>query len=177
MVWHLNSEVIVMVTHEVEKGRVKCHRYWPDPTSTPPVKKLQYGDIYVTHISSVPHKHFVVRTFEVFHNGETRRVKQYGYTAWPDHGVPLTTSELLGFRNAVKTGITDPLKPQIVHCSAGVGRTGTYIAIDQLIEQALDMGGQLDIDGVVKEMRLARNFMVQTVIQYMFIHRATLDGG
>lgn len=177
MIWHVQAEVIVMVTHEIEKNRLKCHRYWPDPTSTPPVKKLQYGSIFVTHISSVPHKNFTVRTFDVEQAGEIRRVKQFAYTAWPDHGVPLTTNEILGFRNAINVAREKPKEiPLVVHCSAGVGRTGTYIAIDRIMDQALDMGGEINIDGMVTEMRNARNFMVQTVIQYIFIHRAINDG-
>eukprot|EP00039_Didymoeca_costata_P018750 m.334792 g.334792 ORF g.334792 m.334792 type:complete len:703 (+) comp17440_c1_seq1:161-2269(+) len=175
MIWHQNIEVVAMVTHEIENNRMKCHRYWPDPTSMPPVKTLQYGSIYVTHISSVPHKHFIVREFEVKHGDETRKLKQFAYTSWPDHGVPLTTQELLGFRNAVRTCSPDKSKPLLVHCSAGVGRTGTYIAIDRLVEQALDMGGELNIDAIVTDMRMARNFMVQTEIQYMFIYRAVVD--
>lgn len=175
MIWAEEIQVVAMVTHEIENNRMKCHRYWPDPTSMPPVKTLQYGSIYVTHKSSVPHKHFIVREFEVRLGDETRHLKQFAYTSWPDHGVPLTTAELLGFRNAVRTSCPDKSKPLLVHCSAGVGRTGTYIAIDRLVEQALDMGGTLDIDAVVKDMRMARNFMVQTEIQYMFIYRAVLD--
>ena len=124
-----------MVTHEVEGGRMKCHRYWPDPTSSPPVIKQQYGSIIVTHIKSIPHKHFVLRQFEVEFQGQKRRIKQFAYTSWPDHGVPLTTGELLGFRNAVRTATPNRDVPLLIHCSAGVGRTGTYIAIDRLVDQ------------------------------------------
>jgi protein tyrosine phosphatase len=176
MVWHVKAEVIVMVTHEIEGNKLKCHRYWPDPTSTPSVKKLQYGSIFVTHLNSVPHKNFTVRTFEVFFNGETRQIKQFSYTAWPDHGVPLTSNELLGFRNAINAAKVTKDIPLVVHCSAGVGRTGTYIAVDRAMDQALDMGGDINIDQMVIDMREARNFMVQTVIQYIFIYRCLNDG-
>jgi protein tyrosine phosphatase len=175
MIWHMKIETIVMVTHEVEKGKMKCHRYWPDPTSSPPVKRMQYGQITVSHLQSVPHKHFVVRTFDISFGDEVRTIKHFAYTSWPDHGVPLTTQELLGFRNAIHSSITRPDAPQVIHCSAGVGRTGTYIAIDRLMRSALDMGGPIDVDEVVQNMRRARNFMVQTEIQYMFIFRAVLD--
>jgi protein tyrosine phosphatase len=176
MIWHVKAEVIVMVTHEIEGNKLKCHRYWPDPTSTPSVKKLQYGSIFVTHLNSIPHKNFTVRTFEVFFNGETRQIKQFAYTAWPDHGVPLTSNELLGFRNAINAAKVTPEIPLVVHCSAGVGRTGTYIAVDRAMDQALDMGGNINIDQMVVEMRQARNFMVQTVIQFIFIYRCLNDG-
>nr|BAJ52645.1 protein tyrosine phosphatase [Monosiga ovata] len=175
MIWHCKTEVIVMVTHEIEGGRMKCHRYWPDPTSSPPQKRQEYGEIAVTHVLSEQHKSYIMREFTVEYNGETRQLKQFACLTWPDHGVPLTTAELLGFRNAVKKAVCDPVVPIVIHCSAGVGRTGTYIAIDHLVEQCLDQGGPLDVDAVVRAMRMARNYMVQTEGQYMFIFRAVLD--
>jgi protein tyrosine phosphatase len=180
-----------MVTNEVEMGKMKCHRYWPDPTSSPPAPVQQYGDIVVEHVRAVPHLHFIVREFLLSLNGETRRLKHFAYTSWPDHGVPLTTTELLGFRNAVKVGRASffcvffccwwtvvlcmtacsqhrcsqeaqgsTTAPLLIHCSAGVGRTGTYIAIDHIVEQCLNLGGTIDIDTVVRTMRMARNYMV-----------------
>lgn len=115
------------------------------------------------------------RSFEVRHKDEVRQVRQFAYTSWPDHGVPLTTHELLGFRNAVNSSILNHDAPQLIHCSAGVGRTGTYIAIDRIMRQCLDMGGPIDVDAIVADMRMCRNFMVQTEVQYMFIYRAVLD--
>ena len=135
----------------------------------------RYGQVYVTHLATIPHKHFLVRAFEIEFNGEKRELKQFAYTSWPDHGVPLTTQELLGFRNAVRSSVTKPAVPILIHCSAGVGRTGTYIAIDRLVTQALDMGDELSIDKIVHDMRMQRNFMVQTEVQYMFVYRAVLD--
>lgn len=87
----------------------------------------------------------------------------------------MTTAELLGFRNAVNYGTPDKSKPIIIHCSAGVGRTGTYIAIDTLVKQALDMGGDLDVDKVISDMRQRRCYMVQSEMQYLFIYRCVLD--
>merc|ERR1719473_224260 len=110
-------------------------------------------------------------------------VQQLAYTAWPDHGVPNETKELLLLRTAVRQAMRDGdsagAAPIVVHCSAGVGRTGTFIAVDRCIEQCLDVGGEghelLDIDEVCTVMRLARNQMVQTEEQYMCIHSALLD--
>eukprot|EP00053_Salpingoeca_punica_P024520 m.13501 g.13501 ORF g.13501 m.13501 type:complete len:460 (-) comp6885_c0_seq1:717-2096(-) len=175
MIWHTKAEVIVMVTLELEGGKMKCHRYWPDPTSLPPATKQAYGEITLTHLSAEQHKNFIFRTFDMEVGGQHRTIKQFTYTSWPDHGVPLTTSELLGFRNVIKAAVTNPDAPIITHCSAGVGRTGTYIAIDRLVEQCLDMGGDLDVDEVIKDMRQSRNYMVQTEMQYIFIYRAVLD--
>ncbi|EGD72413.1 tyrosine phosphatase [Salpingoeca rosetta] len=176
MIWDQRVCTIVMVTHEVEGGRMKCHRYWPDPTSNPPVLQLTYGDVNVVHVSSKPHKHYILRTFSVTRGDEPpRTVRQFAFTSWPDHGVPLTTHEMLGFRNAVNERTEDKTAPIVIHCSAGVGRTGTYIAIDTLVRQALDMGGDLDVREVVASMRMRRCYMVQTEIQYIFIYRAVMD--
>ena len=94
-----------MVTHEIEGGKMKCHRYWPDPTSSPPSTQQSYGEYSLTYLSAVVHKHYILRKFEMTHNGETRNISQYAYTSWPDHGVPLTTGELLGYRNAVNHAV------------------------------------------------------------------------
>ena len=88
--------------------------------------------INVTHVITQNHKNFFLRVFDVEWNGEKRQLKQFAYTSWPDHGVPMTSSELLGFRNAVRNSRTNREIPLLVHCSAGVGRTGTYIAIDRV---------------------------------------------
>eukprot|EP00051_Salpingoeca_urceolata_P015074 m.193082 g.193082 ORF g.193082 m.193082 type:complete len:465 (-) comp18282_c1_seq1:42-1436(-) len=175
MVWHENVELIVMVTNEMEKGRVKCHRYWPDPTSEPPVQENQYGDCTVRHITTEEYEHFKIRCFEISCGGEKRSVRQFAFTAWPDHGVPLTSEEVLGFRNCVSNSATNDAAPILIHCSAGVGRTGTYMAIDYAIRQVLDQSGTMDIDEQIRQMRDRRNYMVQTEIQYIFIHRAVQD--
>lgn len=177
MIWEYSINTIVMVTHEVERGRMKCHRYWPDPTSFPPMLVLEYGEITVSHISTIPHKHYVLRAFDITRRGQevTRRVSQFAFTSWPDHGVPLTTAELLGFRNAINHKSPCNESPIVIHCSAGVGRTGTYIAIENLVRQALDMGGNLSVPSVVANMREYRSHMVQTEIQYIFIYRAVMD--
>ena len=164
-----------MVTNEYEGGKLKCHRYWPDPTSQPPINKQQYGSITVEYKGVVQLKDYAIRLFDVSYNGQTRSIKHFYYQSWPDHGVPLTTNEMLTFRNAVKSKITNPDVPILIHCSAGVGRTGTYIAVDQLVEQCLSSAGMPDVDDIVYKMRLARNYMVQTEMQYVFVYRAVLD--
>ena len=164
-----------MVTNEFEGGKLKCHRYWPDPTSTPPTTRQQYGPIIVEYVSLAQFPNYSVRKFNISDGSSTRELIHFYYHSWPDHGVPLTTNELLIFRSAVKSAVIDPDTPILIHCSAGVGRTGTFIAIDQLVEQCLELHGVPDIDECVREMRMCRNHMVQTEMQYVFIYRAILD--
>ena len=96
-------------------------------------------------------------------------VIQFHFTAWPDHGVPQYATGLLSFRNRVnKHTSLHPTTPTVVHCSAGVGRTGTYIAIDILI-QKLEKEGTTDVFNVVRNLRFQRRYMVQTVVSIYFI--------
>ena len=180
MIWHEKVEVIVMVTNEWERGRQKCHRYWPENANRTSGATLSYGqNITVRHRDTTQHALWVTRAFEITNGGETRTVQQIAYTAWPDHGVPNETKELLLLRTMVRATMRDPLVPVVVHCSAGVGRTGTFIAVDRCIEQCLDLGGDgnalVNVDAIVHDMRQARNQMVQTEEQYMCIHSAVLD--
>jgi protein tyrosine phosphatase len=122
-----------MTTKEVEGGNLKCHRYWPDPTSSPPKKVLLFDDVKVQFVSAESHRDALVRTFNVIKGAESHAVTQICYLSWPDHGVPLTTGEFLRFRDfvsSVQRASQFPSSPIAIHCSAGVGRTGTYIAID-----------------------------------------------
>jgi protein tyrosine phosphatase len=122
-----------MTTKEVEGGSLKCHRYWPDPTSAPPKKSLTFDDLKVQFVSAENQREALVRTFHVTKGDVQHIVTQICYLSWPDHGVPLTSGEFLRFRDlvtAVSRMSQFPNSPLVIHCSAGVGRTGTYLAID-----------------------------------------------
>uniref|UniRef100_A0A493SY51 protein-tyrosine-phosphatase n=1 Tax=Anas platyrhynchos platyrhynchos TaxID=8840 RepID=A0A493SY51_ANAPP len=155
MIWQENSASVVMVTNLVEVGRVKCVRYWPDDTEV-------YGDIKVTLIETEPLAEYVIRTFTVQKKGyhEIREIRQFHFTSWPDHGVPCYATGLLG--------------PIVVHCSAGAGRTGCFIAIDIMLDMA-ENEGVVDIFNCVRELRSQRVNLVQTEEQYVFVHDAILE--
>ena len=120
-----------MVTREVESGSLKCHRYWPDPTSKPPTKSMTFDRIKVDYIESHVEMFYTVRKFRLTKGTETRSITHYAYDAWPDHGVPLTSREFIEFREAIYSSVSDQDLPIVIHCSAGVGRTGTFISIDR----------------------------------------------
>ncbi|KAI3365008.1 hypothetical protein L3Q82_001162 [Scortum barcoo] len=109
-------------------------------------------------------------------SSEERTVKHFHFTAWPDHGVPEGTEVLIQFRELVKHHIQreGAGTPTVVHCSAGVGRTGTIIALDVLLQQ-LQKERAVDINGFVHKMRLSRPHMVQTESQYIFLHQCIMD--
>ncbi|XP_066266071.1 receptor-type tyrosine-protein phosphatase beta-like isoform X2 [Branchiostoma lanceolatum] len=171
MVWEQNTSIIVMVTQCVEKGRVKCDHYWPYDN-----EPVYYGDIIVHMVSESVLPEWTIRDFTLQHGNETRTVRHLNFTVWPDHGVPDTTISLLKFVRTVRGLIPpDNKNPVIVHCSAGVGRTGTFIALDRLLQDIEDGHDTVDIFGIVSEMRKHRVFMVQTEAQYIFIHQAVTD--
>ncbi|XP_078584033.1 receptor-type tyrosine-protein phosphatase beta-like isoform X9 [Branchiostoma floridae x Branchiostoma japonicum] len=171
MVWEQNTSIIVMVTQCVEKGRVKCDHYWPYDN-----EPVYYGDIIVHMVSESVLPEWTVRNFTLQHGNETRNVRHLNFTVWPDHGVPDSTISLLKFVRTVRGLVPqDNKNPVIVHCSAGVGRTGTFIALDRLLQDIEDGHDSVDIFGIVSEMRKHRVFMVQTEAQYIFIHQAVSD--
>ncbi|KTG29665.1 hypothetical protein cypCar_00010808, partial [Cyprinus carpio] len=169
MIWQENSGSIVMVTNLVEVGRVKCVRYWPDETEV-------YGDIKVTLIETEPLAEYVIRTFTVQKKGhhEIREIRQFHFTSWPDHGVPCYATGLLGFIRQVKFLNPPDAGPIVVHCSAGAGRTGCFIAVDIMLDMA-ESEGVVDIFNCIRELRSQRVNMVQTEEQYVFVHDAILE--
>uniref|UniRef100_A0A669DXI0 protein-tyrosine-phosphatase n=1 Tax=Oreochromis niloticus TaxID=8128 RepID=A0A669DXI0_ORENI len=169
MVWQENTAAIVMVTNLVEVGRVKCCKYWPDDTEI-------YGDMKVTLIETQLLSEYVIRTFAVEKRGvaEIREIRQFHFTGWPDHGVPLHATGLLGFIRRVKAKTPPTAGPTVVHCSAGAGRTGCFIVIDIMLDMA-EREGVVDIYNCVRELRARRVNMVQTEEQYVFIHDAILE--
>ncbi|KAI4562696.1 hypothetical protein MJT46_011658, partial [Ovis ammon polii x Ovis aries] len=169
MIWQENSASIVMVTNLVEVGRVKCVRYWPDDTEV-------YGDIKVTLIETEPLAEYIIRTFTVQKKGyhEIRELRLFHFTSWPDHGVPCYATGLLGFVRQVKFLNPPEAGPIVVHCSAGAGRTGCFIAIDTMLDMA-ENEGVVDIFNCVRELRAQRVNLVQTEEQYVFVHDAILE--
>ncbi|XP_076970910.1 receptor-type tyrosine-protein phosphatase eta [Tamandua tetradactyla] len=172
MVWERAVYAIVMVTKCVEQGRTKCEEYWPSKQAH------DYGDVTVAMTSEIVLPEWTIRDFSVKNaqTSEGRPLRQFHFTSWPDHGVPDTTELLVSFRHLVRDYVKQmpPASPILVHCSAGVGRTGTFIAIDRLIDQ-VENEGAVDVYGTVYDLRMHRPLMVQTEDQYVFLNQCVLD--
>ncbi|XP_036019785.1 receptor-type tyrosine-protein phosphatase F isoform X29 [Mus musculus] len=170
MVWEQRTATVVMMTRLEEKSRVKCDQYWPvRGTET-------YGLIQVTLVDTVELATYTMRTFALHKSGssEKRELRQFQFMAWPDHGVPEYPTPILAFLRRVKACNPLDAGPMVVHCSAGVGRTGCFIVIDAMLER-MKHEKTVDIYGHVTCMRSQRNYMVQTEDQYVFIHEALLE--
>ncbi|XP_072310859.1 tyrosine-protein phosphatase non-receptor type 13 [Eucyclogobius newberryi] len=170
MVWEQKSNVIAMMTQEVEGGKVKCQRYWPD---TPRTAEMVDDRLQITLIKDQHLDNFVIRLIEIkdIQTNEIQRVTHLNYTGWPDHGTPSQPEQLLTFisymRHVHRSG------PIITHCSAGIGRSGTLICIDVVLE-LISKDADFDISDVVRNMRLQRQGMVQTEDQYIFCYQVIL---
>ncbi|KAM3958132.1 LOW QUALITY PROTEIN: tyrosine-protein phosphatase 10D [Aphomia sociella] len=174
MCWESGSRAIVMLTRCVEKGREKCDRYWPYDT-----RPVYYGDIAVTALNESRYPDWTVTELMVCRGAEQRVLKHFHFTTWPDFGVPDPPTTLARFVRAFRERCPPDTRPVVVHCSAGVGRSGTFITLDRALQQLAAHAEYIDIFGMVHAMRRERVWMVQTEQQYICIHQcvvAVLEG-
>ncbi|XP_005180482.1 tyrosine-protein phosphatase corkscrew isoform X2 [Musca domestica] len=176
MIWQENTRVIVMTTKEFERGKNKCAKYWPDEGQT-----KQFGPAKIQCISENSTNDYTLREFLFsWRDQPERRIFHYHFQVWPDHGVPADPGCVLNFLQDVNskqgqlTQAGDKPGPICVHCSAGIGRTGTFIVIDMILDQ-IDRNGldtEIDIQRTIQMVRSQRSGLVQTEAQYKFVYYA-----
>uniref|UniRef100_A0A3P8V176 Tyrosine-protein phosphatase non-receptor type 9 n=1 Tax=Cynoglossus semilaevis TaxID=244447 RepID=A0A3P8V176_CYNSE len=185
MVWEQMVLIIVMTTRVVERGRVKCGQYWPLEEG----RTEQYGYFLVRNTQIQVFQDFKVSLLELYNtqSGESREVCHYLYVSWPDFGVPKSASAMLDFREHVLQRRKDAVQrlgsgwtgppggpPVVVHCSAGIGRTGTFCTLDICLSRLEDIG-TVDVCQTVRRMRTQRAFSIQTWDQYYFCYTAVIE--
>ncbi|KAF6021555.1 hypothetical protein EB796_020141 [Bugula neritina] len=152
------ANTIVMLTNLVENGKKKCWQYWPSKVS----ESIEFEDYTVTLLEEQVYALYIIK----------RQTTLFHYTKWYDHDIP-SSAGLLSFRSRVRQHYGSSTTPIIVHCSAGVGRTGTYIALENLIDEAHDKRNHhktVDVFACVNRLRHQRTLMVQTADQYAFLY-------
>ncbi|XP_033737466.1 receptor-type tyrosine-protein phosphatase alpha-like [Pecten maximus] len=170
MVWQLKTGKIVMLANCVELEKPKVSQYWPEDASS-----IEHGDMKISFISLKQYAAYTIRELRLEkENAEEKRViSQFHFTKWPDHGTPdvMHFALLLRHVECINSKLSGPI---VVHCSAGVGRTGTYIAVDALFKHGKDVG-VVDPPAFINSMRQDRMDMVQTKVQYEFIYHALVE--
>uniref|UniRef100_A0A8C9B2C9 protein-tyrosine-phosphatase n=1 Tax=Phocoena sinus TaxID=42100 RepID=A0A8C9B2C9_PHOSS len=174
MVHQENTRVIVMTTREVERGRNKCFRYWPELHGS-----QEYGRLRVCNVAEHQAQGYCVRELQVWRADQVSlEVAHCQYFGWPDHGVPAEPAGVLGFLdevNRAQSGMPGA-GPMVVHCSAGIGRTGTIIVIDILVDviprSSPGLDCDIDVPKTIQHVRRQRSGMVQTEAQYKFVYLA-----
>uniref|UniRef100_A0A663LTD2 protein-tyrosine-phosphatase n=1 Tax=Athene cunicularia TaxID=194338 RepID=A0A663LTD2_ATHCN len=164
LVWEQNVCNIIMLTVCMENGRVLCDHYWPSESAP-----VSYGQVRVHLLMQSSSEEWTMREFKLWHGLQAERhVSHLHYTAWPDHGIPESTTSIMTFRELVREHIqsTKDAGPTLVHCSAGVGRTGTFIALDRLLQQ-MKQEKVVDTFGVVYALRMNRYQMIQTLVRLL----------
>ncbi|PVD28611.1 hypothetical protein C0Q70_11204 [Pomacea canaliculata] len=156
MVWEQNSCNIVMLTRCMEKGREKSDHYWP--TDSEP---KYYGDLQVVVLHETHLPDWTITEFRVCHGDSCRQIRHFHYKAWPDFGVPKHHTSLIRFVRTVRDKLIKDGGPIVTHCSAGVGRSGTFIVLDHVL-QLIKEKEEVDIFNIVYNLRRERVLMVQT---------------
>ncbi|XP_014476085.1 PREDICTED: tyrosine-protein phosphatase non-receptor type 5-like isoform X1 [Dinoponera quadriceps] len=163
MIWADKVPAIVMITRLHEASKAKCDAYFPFDVNG----RIHAGPftVIVNYIDT--RDGYTVRTMEIRHEGERRHLQHYWYDSWPDHAVPQAADALVGMAAEVNS-LSGTI---VVHCSAGIGRTGCFIALATGMTQ-LVRDGNVNVLGILCQMRYDRGGMVQTAEQYEFVHRA-----
>ncbi|KAH9494725.1 Receptor-type tyrosine-protein phosphatase zeta, partial [Bulinus truncatus] len=164
MLWEQKVDKVVMLTNLIEEGKVKCDKYWPDET------KVKFGDIKLRLISTKTFADYTIRQIEISKKEDASHMfTHFHFTSWPDQGVPSAPWSLVDLEQRVAS--TSTTNPIVVHCSAGVGRTGTFIGLYNIMRQA-EHTGKVDFFKTLTKLREDRMLMIQTAEQYEFLHRA-----
>ncbi|KAG8199339.1 hypothetical protein JTE90_011805 [Oedothorax gibbosus] len=171
MIWQEDVNVIGMLANIIENGKKKCEKYWPD-------KSLRTSDIIITLQNEKVYLDYTIRSFKILKVGVSghRVIRQYQYTAWPDGGVPLYPLSLINMLQDIQSFQKEQQKftPWVLHCSAGIGRSGTFMVLDSALEMSLTEG-KIDVLGILYRMRQHRVDLIETVEQYEFVYKSLVE--
>jgi len=179
MVWEKNTKAVLMLNRVIEKGTIKCHQYWPQVMGE--TIQCEEVGLSVENINAVPGEHYTTATLRIANlvTQESRDVIHFHYTTWPDFGVPSCPDTFLQFLEAVQDSgsLSSDVGPAVVHCSAGIGRSGTFCLVDSCLVMAEKEGPEkVSIKSVLLDMRKSRMGLIQTEDQLKFSYISILAG-
>ncbi|XP_061737684.1 tyrosine-protein phosphatase non-receptor type 2a [Nerophis ophidion] len=180
MIWEQCSKAVIMLNRIIEKGSEKCAQYWP----TTEEQQMSFTDtgFVVRLLSEEDQSYFTIRVLELQNTktGERREIYHFHYTAWPDFGVPESPASFLNFLFKVRNSGSLGAKhgPSVVHCSAGIGRSGTFALVDTclVLMDRRNNPSSVDIQQVLLDMRDYRMGLIQTPDQLRFSYMAVIEG-
>lgn len=185
MVWQQKSRAVVMLNRIIEKGTVKCAQYWPLGVSQGDEDDMVFEDegLMVTLLAEQDYGNFTQRWMEIedINTGDKREVLHFHYTTWPDFGVPTSPTAFLNFLNVVRDAgcLDSDIGPAVIHCSAGIGRSGTFCLVDSclvLIEKHGNLNC-INMRQMLISMRTYRMGLIQTPDQLRFSYECVIQGG
>ncbi|KAM8869278.1 tyrosine-protein phosphatase non-receptor type 2a [Spinachia spinachia] len=180
MIWEQCSKAVIMLNRVIEKGSEKCAQYWP----TSEELQMSFTDtgFVVRLLSEEDRSYYTIRVLQLQNTvmGETREIYHFHYTTWPDFGVPESPASFLNFLFKVRrSGSLGPEHgPSVVHCSAGIGRSGTFALVDTCLVLMARRKNQasVSIQKVLLDMREYRMGLIQTPDQLRFSYMAVIEG-
>ncbi|XP_033917875.1 tyrosine-protein phosphatase non-receptor type 20 [Melopsittacus undulatus] len=170
MVWESESDVIAMMTKEVELGQIKSHRYWPEP----PHDSIDLANFHLRLDDYQILEYFIIRTIEIINKQteEKRIISHLQFTTWPDQNTSKLPEQLVKFicymRRAHSTG------PIVAHCSTGIGRSGVLLVVEVLLSY-IEKDLSFNIKQIVRDLRHQRFGMIQTKDEYLFCYEVVLE--
>ncbi|XP_017489002.1 PREDICTED: receptor-type tyrosine-protein phosphatase alpha-like [Rhagoletis zephyria] len=168
-VWQFKCHQIVILTNLEESGKSKCEKYWPEMSQF-------YGKIKVSMTKTELFADYTIRHFLLERDHDSLVVVQYHFLSWPDHMVPMYACTLISFINCIRSSslYQEDNSPMVVHCSAGIGRTGAFIVIDSMLRMA-EKEKKIDVFGHFCKVRQQRINMVEKFAQYRFVYQVLLE--
>lgn len=183
MVWEQNCKAVIMLNRIIEKNQVKCHQYWPLGTKQGREDVMIFTDVglKVELISETESSYYITRVLRLIElkTNNSRDILHFHYITWPDFGVPQSPTAFLRFLNMVRrSGALDQnVGPPVVHCSAGIGRSGTFCLVDTCLILMKEYGNNsIKVRDILLEMRKQRMGLIQTPDQLRFSYLAIIEG-
>ncbi|XP_056647973.1 tyrosine-protein phosphatase non-receptor type 61F isoform X1 [Diorhabda carinulata] len=181
MIWEQQTKAVVMLNKLVEKKQDKCYQYWPSKIGSEHIMKLEDVGLTVEYLEQQDHSYYLTRLLRLTdtESGKSRDIIQFHYTTWPDFGVPCSPTAFLEFLKKVRDagGLEADVGPAVVHCSAGIGRSGTFCLVDSCLVLIEKYGiNSVDVKEILLEMRKYRMGLIQTAEQLRFSYQAIIEG-